>query len=95
MLITIKIIFISYYFFKTLKIPLPIYFLDNYDKSLQLLKKALKIRPGDIEYLRCLGHLGQIMQDPDIELDALTRMHQYGLLDDGLLPALANFLVDK
>jgi superfamily II DNA or RNA helicase len=67
----------------------------NYDKSLQLLKKALKIKPGDIEYLRCLGHLGQIMQDSDIELDALTRMHQHGLLEDGLLPALANILVDK
>lgn len=68
---------------------------NNYEKSLQSLKKALRLKPGDQEYLHCLGHLGQLLQDPDIERDALTRLYQYGLLDDNLLPVLANKLVEK
>jgi SNF2 family DNA or RNA helicase len=67
----------------------------NYEKSLQLLKKALKLTPDNKDFLHCLGGLGRCMEDPGIELDALIRLDRYDLLDDQHLPAYVNLLVDK
>jgi SNF2 family DNA or RNA helicase len=67
---------------------------NNHDKSLLLLKKALKLNPSNKEYLHHLAQLGQIMKDPAIERDALARLYQHGLLDDNLLSVFANLLVD-
>ncbi len=67
----------------------------NYDKALHFIKKALKLAPRDIDYIRAMVNLGYTMDDVDVKLDGLTRLYQAGQLEDRLLPTFSNLLVDK
>ncbi|MEJ2639362.1 MAG: hypothetical protein P8010_07280, partial [Desulfosarcinaceae bacterium] len=58
------------------------------------MKRALKLTPTNKEYLHYLGDLGQRMDAPEIELDALTRLDKHDLLEDQYLPNYAKLLVD-
>ena len=67
----------------------------NHDKALQLLRKALKLEPGNSDFMRLLAHLGYAMDDSDIELEGLSRLHQSGGLEDQHLPLLIDLLTRK
>jgi len=67
----------------------------NYDKALQLLRKALKLDPKNSDYMHDLARLGYEMDDPDVELDGLSRLHQYGRLEDRYLPLFIDLLTQK
>lgn len=68
---------------------------NKYYKALPLLKKALKLDPKNSDYFRALVGLGRMMEDPDVELDGLSRLHQSGQLNDSFLPRYINLLTEK
>lgn len=67
----------------------------NRDKALQLLRKALKLDPKNSDYIDELARFGYEMDDSDVELDGLSRLYQYGRLEDQYLPRLIDLLVQK
>ena len=67
----------------------------NYDKALPFLRKALKLNPKNSEFMHALVHLGYAMEDPDVELDGLSRLHQCGRLEDQYLAQFIDLLIKK
>lgn len=68
--------------------------LGNYDKALVSLRKALKITPNDISLLRNLGYLGQRLDRPEIELQALDNLYSQNALEDRYRPIYCNLLMN-
>jgi superfamily II DNA or RNA helicase len=67
----------------------------NYDKALPLLRKALKLDPKNSDFMHELVQLGYLMNDPDVEFDGLSRLHQNCRLDDRLLAPFVDLLAKK
>lgn len=67
----------------------------NHDKALQLLRKALKLDPQNSDYMYELVRLGYEMDDSDVELDGLSRLQQFGHLEDQYLPRFIDQLIEK
>jgi SNF2 family DNA or RNA helicase len=68
---------------------------ENYAKSLQLLRKALKIDPKNHDYIYELSLLGNQMDRPDIEIEGLSRLYHGDNLEDQLLPRFIDLLTAK
>jgi tetratricopeptide (TPR) repeat protein len=68
---------------------------ENYAKSLQLLRKALKIDPKNHDYNYELSLLGNQMDKPDIEFEGLSQLYRNDNLEDQLLPRFIDLLTTK
>jgi superfamily II DNA or RNA helicase len=68
---------------------------ENYDKALNFLKKALKQDPKNRDFLYEQVRLGLEMEDPEVEYDALLRLHQSGQMDGRTLPRFVDVLAKK
>lgn len=65
---------------------------ENYDKSLQYLRKALKIDPKNSRYIHELVFLGNQMDKPKIEIEGLSGLYNLDELEDQLLPRFIDLL---
>ena len=68
---------------------------QNYDKALPFLRKALKLKPKNSEFMHELTYLGFVMEDPDVELDGQSRLYQCDQLEDQSLPLFIDLLTKK
>jgi superfamily II DNA or RNA helicase len=68
---------------------------QSYQKALLFIRKALKLKPDNADFLYLLAQIGSEMEDAQIELEGLSRLHQLGRLEDRLLPSFINLLTDK
>jgi SNF2 family DNA or RNA helicase len=68
----------------------------NLEKALHFMEKALRLEPGNAEFLKKLGGLGHEMERPDVELKALLSLNSMGLLSLEMMPTLCLLLrMDK
>jgi SNF2 family DNA or RNA helicase len=65
---------------------------ENYDKSLQYLRKALKVDPENIRYIHQLVFLGNQMDKPKIEIEGLSGLYNLDELEDRFLPRFIDLL---
>ena len=65
---------------------------ENYDKSLQHLRKALKADPKNSQYIHELVLLGNQMDNPKIEIEGLSKLYNLGELEDQHLPRFIDLL---
>ncbi len=68
---------------------------QNHEKALLLLRKALKLNPHNSDYMHMLAHLGYAMENKDVELDGMSRLHRRGHLEDRYLPQFIDLLIQK
>ncbi len=67
----------------------------NFDKATTSLRKALKLAPGNTDFMHDLARLGFVMEDPDIELEGLSGLYRCGELADQHLPVFIDLLTKK
>ncbi|MBW1789030.1 MAG: DEAD/DEAH box helicase family protein [Deltaproteobacteria bacterium] len=65
-----------------------------YDKALVYLTKALKVVPNDLSLWQNLGYLGQQLNRPEIEFQALNGLYTAGALEDRFRPIYSRLLMD-
>ncbi|MFZ0240785.1 MAG: tetratricopeptide repeat protein [Desulfobacterales bacterium] len=65
------------------------------DKALQMVRRALKLDPNNIEAMQFLAELGHRLNDLAIELDGASRLYRGGHLEDQDLPRYINLLSVK
>jgi superfamily II DNA or RNA helicase len=68
---------------------------QSYTKALQLLKKALRISPGNIDYMAEMFYLGDNMGDAAVQLEGLLRLQRCGQLEDRHLPRFVDLLTES
>ena len=68
---------------------------QSYAKALQLLKKALRISPANIDYMTEMFYLGDNMGDSKVQLDGLLRLQRCGQLEDRHLPRFVDLLTES
>ena len=64
------------------------------DKAFFNMGKALRLDPKNEEYLLEMGHLGNQMRRPEIELKALLGLYNNGLIKPDQMPLLCQLLVE-